>query len=274
MGDVFLERARAWLGSHIADNGDQPFFLYYPSHLIHVPRAPHPRFHGKSELGYRGDAMVELDASVGEFRQMLEELGVADKTMIIFSSDNGPVYDDGYDDGTTVHTSTEEADRGHDGSGPYRGGKYQVYEGGTRVPLIVHWPDRIKPGVSPALVSHTDFLASFAEFFGIEIPEGSAPDSQNAMEALLGEDTTGNDYQIEEHANQLALRHGDWKLIMRPPGQREEETGDRFELYNLTEDIGEQGNIIDQHPDIAEEMKDILIRIREGAQVRETVMGL
>ena len=131
MADVFVDKAVAWLGEQ---EPGEPFFLYFSSQDIHVPRAPHPRFRDKSELGYRGDAMVQLDWACGQLLAALDEQGLADDTIVIFSSDNGPVYDDGYEDGTTVLTSTQESDRGHDGSGPYRGGKYQVYEGGTRVP--------------------------------------------------------------------------------------------------------------------------------------------
>jgi len=149
MADEFVKQA----GRFIAANREKPFFLYFASQDIHVPRAPHPRFRGKSKLSYRGDAMVQLDWSVGAVLEMLDEHGLKENTIVIFSSDNGPVYDDGYKDGTTVKPKRGEVDRGHDASGPYRGGKYEISEGGTRVPLIVRWPERIKPGTSRALVS-------------------------------------------------------------------------------------------------------------------------
>lgn len=278
MGDEFLKRAHAWIGKHVRINSQQPFFLYFPSHMIHVPRTPHPRFRGKTELSYRGDAMVEFDATVGEVRRLLKKHGVADNTMIIFSSDNGPVYDDGYDDGTIVKTSTEEVDQGHDGSGPYRGGKYQIYEGGTRVPLIVHWPRKIEPGTSSALVSHVDFLASFAEFLGIELPEDAALDSQNILPALLGKDRReGNTYMIEEAGRGLALRHGNWKLIMLKGAKARKNRPAKapvFELYNLARDIGEQKNLIDRHPEKAKQMKQILLDIEKGAPARDTFLRL
>ena len=107
--------------------------------------------------------MVAFDWAVGELLKTLEDSDLTENTIVIFSSDNGPVYDDGYDDGTTVRTSTKEIDQGHDGSGPYRGGKYQIYEGGTRVPFILRWPARVEPGVSDALVNQIDLLASFAD---------------------------------------------------------------------------------------------------------------
>ena len=158
MADTFLEEAQ----EYIAANKDKPFFLFFSSQDIHVPRAPHPRFQGKTDLGSRGDAMVALDWVAGQLMDTLEEHGLAENTIVIFSSDNGPVYDDGYNDGTTVRPTSGEVDGGHDASGPYRGGKYQLYEGGTRVPFIIRWPGKIQPGTSEALVSQVDFLASFA----------------------------------------------------------------------------------------------------------------
>ena len=120
MADEFVKQAKKYIRSR---KTEQPFFLYFSSQDIHVPRAPHPRFKGKSQLDFRGDAMVQLDWSTGQILEALRDQGLADNTIVIFSSDNGPVYDDGYEDGTTVRTSSEEVDRGHDASGPYRGGK-------------------------------------------------------------------------------------------------------------------------------------------------------
>jgi arylsulfatase A len=254
MADEFVNRTRDF----IADHKDKPFFLYFSSQDIHVPRAPHPRFHGKSKLTYRGDAMVQLDWCAGEIMKMLDEHGLAENTIVIFSSDNGPVYDDGYQDGTTIKPRDGEVDRGHDGSGPYRGGKYQIYEGGTRVPLIVRWPARVKPGKSSALISQLDFIASFAAMFDIELPDSAAMDSQNVLPALLGQDPAGNTFIVEE-AGGLALRKGPWKLIAgkkttkKPGGQ----------LYNLESDIGEQVDVADKHPELVAEMSAILAKIRE-----------
>lgn len=261
MGDVFLEKTEEWLDGHLAQNADQPFFLFLPSQMIHVPRTPHPRFRGATTLGYRGDAMVEYDHSVGAVRKMLEERGLTQRTMIIFSSDNGPVYDDGYADGTIVKTSQKEVDQGHDGSGPYRGGKYQIYEGGTRVPFIVTWPGRIQPGSSTALVSHTDFIRSFAQLLDVELPDGAAPDGLNSMDALLGKGA-GNRYLLQETGHHLALRDGDWKLIRF--GTKKQAGKVRYELYNLENDIGEQTNVLSQHPERADAMRAVLDQIYHG----------
>jgi len=281
MADEFIIRTKKFISSHMEENKNKPFFLYFASQDIHVPRVPNPRFRGKSELGHRGDAMVQLDWSTGAIVNILKEQGIYDNTMIIFSSDNGAVYDDGYDDGTTVKTSSEEVDRGHDGSGIYRGGKYQIYEGGTRVPFIVSWPAKIKSGVSPALITHTDFLASFAELLKVKLPEGAAPDSQNNLKALLGEDLKGNSYLIEESKG-YALRHNKWKLVSdgsealkkdKPKTSKIAATV-KYELFDLSTDIGEQRNVAAQFPEKVQALSVILEKIVAGAGVRETVQQL
>ena len=248
MADVFVDKAVAWLGQQ--EQGE-PFFLYFSSQDIHVPRAPHPRFRDKSELGYRGDAMVQLDWACGRILAALDQGGLAENTIVIFSSDNGPVYDDGYEDGTTVRTSTAESDRGHDGSGPYRGGKYQVYEGGTRVPLLVRWPGRVSPGVSDATVNQIDLLASFAGLLEHELADDQAIDSRDTMAAFLGDDAAGLPFMIEE-ARRLALRVGDWKFV-----QRRGKKG-RPELYDLSTDVGEQRDLADAQPERLAKMKSML----------------
>lgn len=268
MADVFVDKTREWLGKHVKESPDKPFFLYFSSQDIHVPRTPHPRFHGKSELGYRGDAMVQLDWSTGQIMQMLEEHGLTENTLVIFSSDNGPVYDDGYDDGTTVKTSTEEVDRGHDGSGPYRGGKYQIYEGGTRVPFIVRWPARVQSGTSDALVTQTDFMASFAKMLDQKLPNGAAADSQNTLAAILGEDPEGATYIVEEARN-WALRKNDWKLVRNDPPKKKQNAQPTYELYNLAEDIGEEHNVAGKHPETVEQMSGMLEEIIAGASARK-----
>jgi len=250
MAAVFVKKACGF----IEENRDQPFFLYFASQDVHVPRTPHPRFHGKSELTYRGDAMVELDWAAGEIVRTIENCGLGEDTIVIFTSDNGPVYDDGYKDGTTVLTSTAEVDRGHDASGEYRGGKYQIYEGGTRIPLIVRWPGVVKPGVSKALVSQVDFLASFAHLLNQNIPQTAGPDSRNHLNALLGKDAQGSPIILEQ-ARGLAIRKGLWKYI--EPGKG------KAELYNVETDIGEQNDVIAEHPEVAERLAGLLKRFRQ-----------
>lgn len=262
MTDEFVKQAEIY----IAANKDKPFFLYYAAQNIHVPRAPNPRFQGTTKLGYRGDSMVEFDWATGEILKTLEEHGLTENTIVIFSSDNGPAYDDGYDDGTTVKTSTEESDRGHDGSGRYRGGKYQIYEGGTRVPFIIRWPAKMKPGISDALVNQIDFIASFANLFEIELAEHDARDSRNTLKAFLGEDPEGQDVMIEEARRTLAMRKGDWKYIA--PAKKKKDKSNA-ELYNLADDPSESKNVIENHPEVAEAMAKKLQDLVDSDRVRK-----
>ncbi len=265
MADVFIERTE----KYIEANKDEPFFLYFASQDIHVPRAPHPRFKGKSKLGYRGDAMVQFDWSTGEIMKILEKHGLTENTIIILSSDNGPVYDDGYDDGTTVKKSSKEVDRGHDGSGIYRGGKYQIYEGGTRVPLIIRWPAKIKPGKSEALVNHIDFMASFADLLDIKLPEGAAYDSRNTLDAFLGKDKKGLPFMIEEAGKNISLRCGDWKYIMKRGGKnKKNKKKNQPKLFNLKTDPSEQNNIIADNQDKALEMERELKALIKAGKIR------
>ena len=267
MADEFVKQAKDYIGS----NKDKPFFLYFASQDIHVPRAPHPRFQGKTKLGFRGDAMVQFDWATGEIMKALEEHGLTDNTIVIFSSDNGPVYDDGYKDGTIVHTSSKEKDNGHDGSGVWRGGKYQIYEGGTRVPLIIRWPAKIKPGTSKAMVNQIDFLASFAKLLNVPLGEKEAMDSRNTLSSFLGEDEKGLPYMLQE-ARTIALRVGDWKYIANTPlknvkaGKLPPATN--AELYNLESDPSEQTNIISQNPEKAASMAKQLGELIEAEGVR------
>ncbi len=259
MADEFVKQSKKF----IEDNKDESFFLFFSSQDTHVPRTPHPRFHGKSELGYRGDAMYQLDWATGELLKTLEEHGLRENTIVIWTSDNGPVYDDGYQDGTVPIGSSEPSDRGHYGAGPFRGGKYQIYEGGHRVPFIVGWPGVIEPGRSDALVTQVDFLASFAALLGVDIPKGEARDSRDMMDAFLGRDKKGRQQMISESFG-LALRDGEWKYIEpAQPGWWPNRDPIPEALYNLEKDPGETENLIRKHPERAQKMKERLNSLKE-----------
>lgn len=260
--DVLMEEARSFITAH----KDNPFFLYFASPDIHVPRTPNPRFRGISQLGYRGDSMVQFDWSTGEIIKTLETLGLTENTLIIFSSDNGPVYDDGYEDGTTPKEVSKEVDRGHDGSGIFRGAKYQIYEGGTRVPLIVSWPGTVKPGTSSALVSQLDFMASFAALLDLSLPADAAKDSRNILPVLLGKETPSGGFILEQAVGQPALRCGKWKYI---PPRELPKTKKTFaaELYDLDNDPGESRNLAETLPEKLQEL-DIRLKQLQAAGVR------
>ena len=175
LADAWVERAQRW----IEQNRNRPFFLFFASHDIHVPRMPHERFQGKTSLGYRGDAIIELDWCVDALLKTLDRLELAEKTLVVFCSDNGPVLDDGYKDGAVEKLG------GHRPSGPFSGGKYSVLEGGTRTPFITRWKGRIKPRVSDEIVCTIDLAASFAALTGQTPAVNGCLDSFNVLDALL-----------------------------------------------------------------------------------------
>src|SRR5690606_13258265 len=187
----------------------------------HVPRMPSTYFRGKSGLGHRGDAILQLDWTVGQILDQLALLGIDDNTLVIFTSDNGPVLDDGYVDGAVTQLN------GHTPAGELRGGKYSIFEAGTRVPFLVSGPGVAKNKVSNALYSQVDLLASLAELLGQQ-PYSDAKDSQPLSKTLLGEDQNGRDHLIE-HAGTLAIRQGHWKYIVPSNGRSYNKLTDRSE---------------------------------------------
>ena len=249
----------------IEDNRKNPFFLYFATHDIHVPRLPNPRFAGKTSMGPRGDAIAELDWTVGQVLNKLDKLGHTKNTIIMFSSDNGPVVDDGYKDDAVTRLGS------HKPAGALRGGKYSNFEAGTRVPLLLSWPARVKPGVSDALVGQQDFFRSFASLAGQSLRAGEAPDSQNVLPALLGESKVGREW-IVEHSRALSIRKGDYKWIEPNPGPAVQvntntETGasSKPQLYNVRKDIGERENLADQMPEKAAELSALLASVKSAS---------
>jgi len=260
MADVITGKAAEF----IEKNKQQPFFLYFATHDVHVPRAPHQRFAGTSDCGVRGDVIAEFDWSVGEIMKTLDEQGLADNTLLIVTSDNGPIVDDGYDDGAW------EALGDHDPSGPLRGNKYSHYEAGTAVPCIARWPGHIKAGTtSDALLCQIDFAASFANLVGgVKASSDAVPDSQNMLPALLGESKQGREVLVEQGRG-LALRKGRYKYIPAAPNRKRggakarpfDDAGPDAELYDVKADVGEQKNLAKEKPELVKELDATLKRI-------------
>lgn len=248
---------------YIEEHKDTTFFLYVGTNDIHVPRYPHSRFTGKSGMGYRGDAILQFDWTVGEIMKALQKQGIAENTLIVLTSDNGPVVNDGYLD-QAIELLGE-----HRPWGDMRGGKYSNFEAGTRIPFIVSWPARVTPSISNALVSHIDLFASMAELVGTELKEGVAIDSRKQLSALLGTDKKGRDYIIEA-AQSISISDGEWKYITpcdRTPYYKitHTETGNSLEeqLYNLHKDIGEKHNLAKKYPEKLKELKRLLEQEKE-----------
>ncbi len=266
MAEVFLDKALTFVNEHRA----VPFFLYYAFHQPHVPRLPGPRFAGKTGLGPRGDVIAEMDWCVGRFLDELDRLGLAENTIAIFSSDNGPVLDDGYED------RAEELCGDHRPAGPLRGGKYSLYDGGTRVPFVLRWPGKVAPGETDALVCHVDFFASFAGLLGQNLPPEAAPDSLDLLPALLGESHDGREELVVEGINaKTVLRSGDWTFIpphegpaVSPTTHIELGNSGEPQLYNLGMDIGQIRNLAAEESGRIERMSTRLAEIRAGVRTR------
>jgi arylsulfatase A-like enzyme len=253
----------------IEEKKDKPFFLYYSTHDIHVPRVPHPRFVGKSGMGPRGDAILEVDWATGEIMNKLQELGLTENTLVIFTSDNGPVIDDGYQD-QAVELLGE-----HKAGGPLRGGKYSAFSAGTQVPFIISWPGKIKYGKSDVLVSQVDFMASFAKMLNLELSEEDAVDSFETLDELLGRSNENRDHFVHHGNSTMALIKGDWKYIVpsKRPGYNkftDIETGaDPLpQLYNVASDIGETKNLATKNPEKLMELELLYQKINEDGRTR------
>ena len=242
LADHFLAKAQTYVKNH----KDNPFFLYYALNQPHVPRTPNPRFVGKSGMGPRGDVILEADYCVGEIIKTLKEEGVLDNTLIVFSSDNGPVLNDGYYDDAVEKLGN------HKPNGPLRGGKYSLLEAGTRVPFFTYWKGQIKPLISDALVCQIDLLESIAKLVNIDV---KSTDSQELLNVFMGKSNKGRANLVIEANTKTAFRQGD--LIMIPPYPGDpileevniEMGNDKdFQLYNLKKDIGQKNNLAKSQP--------------------------
>jgi arylsulfatase A-like enzyme len=244
--------------SFMIRNQKNPFFLYFATHDIHVPRIPNSRFLGKSGFGNRGDALLQLDDSVGQLMKTLDSLHLNSNTLVILTSDNGPVVDDGYIDGSKENLGL------HQPAGVLRGGKYSSFEAGTRVPLIVRWPSHVRVGHSNALISQIDFLASMSQMLGSTFDGNSAKDSKANLNAWIGNDKIGREYILEQAGN-LAIKKGDWKYIKNGKGAKMNalvniELGNDTEdqLFNLKMDPSEKINLATVQKEKLAELKSLL----------------
>ena len=274
MADTYAKKAIDF----ITQSKDGPFFLYFATHGIHVPRVPNARFVGTSQAGTRGDAIQELDDTVGQVLAVLDKLKLADNTLVIFTSDNGGVNDDGYED-----VGPEE----HKLNGALRGTKGTLYEGGHRVPFIARWPGKIKADTeSAALMAHLDMPATFAALTGVELPADAAPDSINVLPALLGESKTARESAIFHTGGTqgpLTLRMGQWKLIQPGGGgyggkakakqnakapQDAKAAPAKPQLYNLADDPAEANDLAAKMPEKVKELSDLIAKAREAGRTR------
>lgn len=256
IADVLTAKATNFISKH----KDEPFFLYMGTQDVHVPRIPHPRFKGKSGLGDRGDVILQLDWTIGQIIHVVDSLNIADNTMIIFTSDNGPVIDDGYQD------EAFEKLNGHTPMGIYRGGKYSVFEAGTRIPFIIRWPKKIQPAKQQALFSQIDVYSSLAHLLNQKIAKEDAPDSRNQLNLLLGKGHDDVPFIIEHNVNNtLSIQANGWKYIEPSKGPAIEfytkmELGNspKEQLYHLTVDPCETKEVSAENPKITAKLRNLL----------------
>lgn len=264
MSDTFVKQATQFIETSKADK--KPFLLYFATHGIHVPRVPHARFKGSSPSGTRGDAIQELDDAVGQVLAVLDKHQLTENTLVIFTSDNGGVMDDGYEDVGSFD---------YHPNAPLAGYKGGLYEGGHRVPFIARWPARIKAGsTSESLITHLDMAATISAIAGVSIPKGQCLDSISFLPILTSEQNTIQPSRetFIVHSGGIkgpfAVRLNNWKFIEAGGRSRYGKAAEKEKaeprLFDLSKDLSEENNIIDQHPDIADRMRGILIS--EGAR--------
>ncbi len=226
----------------IENNQSNPFFLYFALHDVHVPRWPDPRFRGQSRCGIRCDALLEMDWSVGQIMATLTRLNLVDSTLLIFSSDNGPVVEDGYTDGSQANLN------GHTPGGPLRGGKYSIYEGGARIPFIARWPGTVPAGaVSGQMIAQQDMMATFAAMNNLTLPGGVCWDTKNILPTLRNGSVSSRTQLIVQtnQAADLAILSGDYKYV-RSSGA----------LYNLRTDLAEATDVASSNAALATRLRD------------------
>ena len=250
MADEFLNQAKHYINKA----KEAPFFLFYTLQQPHVPRTPHPRFEGASGMGPRGDAIVEADWCIGELYNHLEENDLLENTIVILSSDNGPVLNDGYYDEAVEKLGN------HTPAGKLRGGKYSLFEAGTRVPFITYWKGKIKPAVSGQIVSQIDYLNSIAAIVGSDIRSKDGVDLSNVLFQNTGD---GRSELILEATSRTAFRSKNWVLIppytgpaVSPNVNIEIGNANEYQLYNLEEDVAQQQNLAASNPQKLREMID------------------
>ncbi len=235
----------------------QPFFLYLPLTSPHTPIVPAPEWKGKSGLGAYGDFVMQTDAAVGEVLAALDKAGLAENTLVIFTSDNG---------GSPMAGTAKLEAQGHFASAESRGSKADIWEGGHRVPFLVRWPARVKAGTrSERVICHTDFMATCAEILGAKLPDTAGEDSASLLPTLLGADQPAPRESVVHHSSsgRFAIRQGPWKLALCAGSGGWSKGGgpESPQLYDLAADPGETKNLAAEKTDIVSDLTARLEKI-------------
>jgi arylsulfatase A-like enzyme len=273
---VFLEKSLKYLEDHAKSTSKKPFFLFHSMQAVHLSSFSGDAFKGKTKAGPHGDFIFEMDHVVGEFMKALKKHGMAENTLVIFSSDNGP----------EVPTSISmRHDHNHNGARPWRGVKRDQWEGGHRVPFIARWPGKIKAGSTSAqTICLTDLMASAAAITGAKLPNNAAEDSFNILPALLGAKKPIREFTLHQTISlALAIRGGDWKYLdhkgsggnnynragswgMKQYALPEQAPTAPGQLYNLKTDPGETTNLYFKHPKIVKALKAKLEQFKKSGR--------
>lgn len=260
-------KATAWIGQQ---SSDKPFFLYFPLNAPHTPWMPTDEFRGKSQAGYYGDFVTQVDWVVRQVMNSLDEHGHADNTLLIVTSDNG------------AHWPVGDIEKWqHAANSHFRGQKADIWEGGHHVPFIARWPGKIEAGSqSSETICVTDLMATAAAVSGTAVPDNAGEDSFNLLPALLGEqlDKPIRDATIHHSMNgTFSIRSGDWKLVADNLGSggftaprvvKPEPDGPAGQLYNLAEDPTEATNVWSEHPDVVARLSERLTRLQAAGRSR------
>jgi arylsulfatase A-like enzyme len=275
---TFLSKSIEFMENHVQETPDKPFFLYHSTNAIHLPSFASKNFRGKTDAGPHGDFICEFDQIVGDLLDTLDRLGIADDTLVMVTSDNGP---------EVWSVANMRRDYDHDGARPWRGMKRDNWEGGHRIPYIARWPNGIRPGSeADQTVCLCDLMATCAALVGSDLPDDAGEDSFNILPVLKGEASDG--MPVRQHTLhqtnllKLSIRKGPWKYldhtgsggndydreVLRPYVVEETAPDAPGQLYNLDEDPGETTNLYDEHPDLVESMRTELHGYRDCGRSR------
>jgi len=266
---TLTRKAVAWVDEHAAHHADTPMFLYFPLSAPHAPIVPTPEHEGKSKAGVYGDFVCEADWAVGQVLDALERNGMAENTLVIVTSDNGPA---------PVADLKKLKSMGHESSYHFRGYKADIYDGGHRIPFVARWPKHINPGTScDHLTCLTDLMATLAELVGQKLPDTAGEDSLSMLPALLGTAKQPARRDIVHHSadGYFAIREDAWKLELcagsggwsEPKEPEAAKMGlPHVQLYNMNADVGERTNFQDKRPEIVTRLTKLLERYVEDGR--------
>lgn len=268
---TLTKKASEYIEKHVKNNPDKPFFLHFLLTAPHTPIVPLDSFKGRSKAGDYGDFVAQVDWTIGQVAETLDELGISNNTLLIVTSDNGPEK--------FMHARKREYN--HYSAYHFRGCKRDAWDGGHRIPFIARWPRKIKPGAtSDETVCLTDLMATCAAIVGAKLPDDAGEDSYNILPVLLGQKPDKPIREATVHCSvrgKFAIRQGEWKLILcKGSGGNKYKSGPNAikpedpagQLYNMAEDVSETKNLYLERPDVVERLTALLEKYRKDGRSR------